>query len=231
MAGKPQPVLPRILSKIKKDEITGCWNFIGATIISRGGKGKEGSSYGVTSMNGKHILVHRYMYWHTYLEPQGMALDKNLCVCHSCDNTLCCNPSHLFLGTNQDNSRDASQKGRLQRGEKHTGNRLTEEQVLEIFGAKGTLEEIGDRYGIGKHLVLDIKNQKIWKWLTIGLTPIKENHSRILTKEEVLEIHSSIGTCKSVGEQYGVSPQTVCSIRKGINWSWLTKGKSDDNPS
>lgn len=34
-------------------------------------------------------------------------------VCHRCDNVLCINPNHLFLGTRSDNLRDASRKKRL----------------------------------------------------------------------------------------------------------------------
>lgn len=37
-------------------------------------------------------------------------------VCHRCDNPLCCNPMHLFVGSHADNVADKMSKGRQARG-------------------------------------------------------------------------------------------------------------------
>ena len=39
-------------------------------------------------------------------------IPPGLSVLHHCDVRLCCNPDHLFVGTNADNNRDMSAKGR-----------------------------------------------------------------------------------------------------------------------
>jgi hypothetical protein len=71
---------------------------------------RDPKGYGRFSSQGGEILVHRLAYtMHFGVDP------GELHVLHSCDNPSCCNPHHLFLGTNADNMADRLAKGRQAR--------------------------------------------------------------------------------------------------------------------
>lgn len=87
--------------------------------------------YGSIGIDGKTIRAHRYSY---FIHNKDM--DFNMLVCHKCDNPICVNPEHLFLGTAKDNAQDMIKKGRKNNdgvtGEKHFKSKFTKKQVKAI---------------------------------------------------------------------------------------------------
>lgn len=69
--------------------------------------------------------------------------------CHTCDNPICFNPDHLFLGDHNANMADRQKKGRTQSGERHNMAKLTADQVARIrqstAGTDALLAAIGDQ--------------------------------------------------------------------------------------
>jgi hypothetical protein len=85
---------------------------VGKCWLWRAGKDRDG--YGTFQAFGRGHRAHRFSY-RIYVGK----LRKDLLVCHSCDNTSCVNPNHLFVGTQLDNKQDCIRKGRHSHGDKH----------------------------------------------------------------------------------------------------------------
>lgn len=105
---------------------------------------KTHSGYGqfwTGAMTGKgHQLptgAHRVSYeLHVGPIPDGLH------VLHRCDVPACVNPDHLFVGTQAENMRDMTQKGR------HGRTKLTADAVREIRSSTLPLRVFSDRYGV-----------------------------------------------------------------------------------
>jgi hypothetical protein len=160
-------VIDRIYEKIIKDSNTGCWNFIGATNKEKG--------YGLIKIENRTVRVHRYIWWYFMLRDSiswknFIESYLGLEVCHKCDNTICINPEHLFIGTHLDNIRDCRNKKRIVlpkiHGEQRYNAKLTESQVLEIYKMEGSNKKIAEIFCIDASLVSRIKSGESWKWLT-----------------------------------------------------------------
>lgn len=88
---------------------SGCWVWIGNT-IKRGG-------YGAFTMRPAGIYMQRAhrLAWKLY---RSSDISEDVHVLHKCDNRLCVNPDHLFLGDQAANIRDMKTKGRQAKGDR-----------------------------------------------------------------------------------------------------------------
>jgi len=117
--------------------------------------------YGRFQLNGSSYRANRI----AFVVTNG---DTELRVLHTCDNPPCCNPAHLFAGTQDDNNRQCRDRGRAVYvcGEKHGCAELTEDDVHAIrkLYADGWVQcEIAEEYGISQSNVSDICSGKNWK--------------------------------------------------------------------
>ena len=135
-----------------KESATGCWEWLGPVFRS------NGRARLILGRN--NILASRLMY---VLEFGAIG---SLYVLHSCDNVLCIKPSHLSLGTSQDNADDMISKGRSLTGEKNAAAKLTEDQVRDLRRRikQGELATVVAReYGITSTTAYMIRDRKIWR--------------------------------------------------------------------
>jgi hypothetical protein len=116
-----EKALVRFWSKVDKTEGLGpegtCWEWAA-------GKTKRG--YGRFLYNRKHIYSHRFLFLYYLNDLRGLK------ILHHCDNPPCCNPDHLFVGTQKDNMDDMISKNRGKgRDRTHCkyGHDLTEENI------------------------------------------------------------------------------------------------------
>lgn len=134
-----------------------CWNWTGWK--AKSGYGSY-TWYGRLEMR-KSNNAHRW----AWLFSQG-SIPQDMCVLHHCDNRACCNPAHLWLGTQTDNTRDCVEKRRHIFGERVVQAKLTEKAVVEarVLHAHGrTWRELGLRFGVDKDTMRCASNGKTWK--------------------------------------------------------------------
>lgn len=146
----------RFWSKVKVAE-SGCWEW-------QAGKLPQG--YGQFAIGNHphraHVVSHAIA--------TGRWPESGEFVCHHCDNPMCVRPSHLFLGTVQDNVRDMRNKGRHSsvEGEAHYKARLTESRVLHmrrLFESGVSIQVIADMYNVAHGTAHSAITGASWKFV------------------------------------------------------------------
>lgn len=139
-----------------------CWNWTGASIDPNATNPRAiiRQRRGVLYANGRARLAYRVS-WTLLRGP----IPAGMMVCHKCDNGLCVNPNHLFLGTAKDNAADMRNKGRAgdQRFTRppkfkrrtHCTLTLDDARAIRREYAQGgiSLAQIGEQYSLSRSMI------------------------------------------------------------------------------
>lgn len=147
----------RFWSKALIDDSDKCWEWQACIHVS---------GYGQFNTNPDIERAHRVAY-----KLVVGSIPEGMCVCHTCDNELCVNPNHLWIGTHADNNKDMMRKGRGRwrgvRGEENINSKLTESNVMEIrrlYGAGNySQRQLAKRYEVARGTVADVIHRRTWK--------------------------------------------------------------------
>lgn len=141
-----------------------CWLWTGGLLKSKHGSKHDCGQFNFNATNNRATRKNEAAYrsaWKIYRGdiPDGMS------VCHKCDNRLCVNPDHLFLGTHAENMADMMKKERhpvVAMGSKHAWSKLTEKDVLEIRSSKEPPSVIAKRFNVTQTNINFIRSRKTW---------------------------------------------------------------------
>lgn len=90
-------------------------------------------------------------------------------VNHKCDTRHCCNPAHLYAGTQQENLAEMFQRGRANPrgavGARNVHAKLTEEDVVFIRNSPEQGTVLACQYGVSPSTIWSIRKRKTWRHL------------------------------------------------------------------
>lgn len=145
----------RFWAKVAQPSPDACWEWLFA-------RDKDG--YGSVWFQGKQCRAPRV----AWVLATGSPIPDGQMIRHRCDNPPCVNPTHLELGTSQQNDHDRVERQRAARGPGNSSTKLTEAAVRTIRSdvASGmTHRATAARHQVTKATVTSIIAGRIWGWV------------------------------------------------------------------
>lgn len=131
-----------------------CWPWLGKRHDNQ-----SGLFYGVFWNGFKGVKAHRFIY---ELKNGSLPAFPKALVCHTCDNSLCVNPGHLYKGSYKTNNSDSLVRGRRQ-------TKLDPNKVRAIrarFKEGESLESIATTYKVTAWNIKYVVEGVTWKHVT-----------------------------------------------------------------
>lgn len=177
---------------------SGCWLWVGGTRDKRG--------YGNWIRQGFDTRSAHRISWMMHKGP----IPDGLHVLHKCDVTLCVNPEHLFLGTNQDNIDDKVRKGRHRM---KTHCKYGHPLVNRPSGLKRDCRVCENAARRAKRAAM-------------GARPLRKLNDEIVSA--ILVDHR---THSAIAADYGVDRSVISRIKSRVIWTHIKEKSNDERRS
>lgn len=178
---------------------TACWPWVA---------GAFSTGYGAFRVGRRTCKASRVAYALRHGEVPSEAV-----ICHRCDNPICCNPAHLFLGDTQMNNADMVRKGRQAKGER-TG-----------VHTKPESRAVGSRNGTHTHPESLRRGDRHWMRQHPGVLAGDKNGRAKLTEADVIAIRRAYASGEriaSLARQYNINWSTAKKIVTKQLWSHVS---------
>jgi hypothetical protein len=153
-----RPLAELFWSKVAVGGPDDCWPWI---------PGTDKHGYGRFHIRPKSVLAHRFAY-----ELVNGPIPDGLRACHTCNHPPCCNPAHIYAGTDADNIHDSMRAGThvpppRYPGSKNRNAKLTESKVRFIrdtyTAGKETQVALARRFGVSQTAVSFVILHRSWR--------------------------------------------------------------------
>lgn len=196
--------IKQILESRSAPDENGCMNWL---------RGKTGRGYGAVFFESRLQRAHRVIWeYHNRTIPQGML------VCHQCDNPACCNPDHLFLGTQLDNNRDKVKKGRQPRGVDIPWTTLCENDIIQIrakYSQGYRIKRLATEYGVAWETTRRIIIGRTWAHLPGAIEKTRNERIDNDVVRQIRILFTQGQKPKEIALELGESLSTVYHIATG----------------
>ncbi len=139
------------------DRTADCWFWTGK---------RQWRGYGLLWFCRRDWRAHRLAYTLAVGEiPDG------LYVLHACDNRLCCNPEHLYVGDHTQNMDDMLARGRSAAGERHQAAKLRAADIPHIRTLRESglsTSQLAPMFGVHQRTIQRIVERKLWQCVPVS---------------------------------------------------------------
>lgn len=146
-------VVEKFLAFVSPEPNSGCWLWTG--FVSPKGYGQ----FRVGGRGGKKWRANRLA--HALFKGE---IPDGALVLHDCDNPTCVNPSHLHLGTPEQNTKEMFKRGRApdRGGENHSRRKLSAADVSDIRSKRYSALEYAEMYGVTRRHIYTLWSGEAW---------------------------------------------------------------------